>query len=96
MDSSIGYLVKVIIHAYKEGRKIYHRGDFDVKEEMTLESVLKTLGEQIGEPLLELVEDRSEYTIVVLNDKAIEFEEERYQIMKNEDTLKLFPQVVGG
>lgn len=88
--------MKVVIHAYKEGRKIYHRGDFEVLENMTLESMLKSLGEKISEPLLEIVKDRSEYTILVFNDTAIEFEEERYRIVKNEDTLKLFPQVVGG
>ena len=96
MDSSIGNLVKVVIHAYKVGRKIYHRGDFVVSENMTLELVLKTIGEQIGEPLLELVKDKSEYTIVVFNDKAVEFEEERNRIVTNDDTLKLLPQVVGG
>lgn len=96
MDSSIGYLVKVIIHAYKEGRKLYYRGDYDVSDKITLESVIVAIGKMMGEPLLEIVEDRSEYTVVVFNDTAIEFENERNRIVKNEDTLKLFPQVVGG
>lgn len=89
-------VVKVVIHAYKEGRKLYFRGDFDTTENMTLESAIITIGEKMNEPLLEIVEDRSEYTVVVLNDKAIEFEEERNRIVSNDDTLKVFPQVVGG
>lgn len=88
--------MKVVIHAYKEGRKLYFRGDLDVSEEMTLESAITLIGQKMGELLLEIVEDRSEYTIVVFNEKVIEFEEERNRIVKNEDTLKVFPQVVGG
>lgn len=89
-------LVKVVIHAYKDGRKLYFRGDLDVMEEMTLESAIIAIGHKMNEPLLEIVEDRSEYTVVVFNDKAIEFEEERKRIVSNNDTLKLIPQVVGG
>jgi len=88
--------VNVIIHTYKDGRKIYYRGDLKVTDQMSLESVLIVLGQQIGEPILEIVEDTSEYTIVVLNDKVIEFVEERNRLITNSDTLKLFPQVVGG
>jgi len=88
--------VKVVIHAYKEGRKLYYKGEFEVAPLMTLESAIIAIGKLMNEPLLEIVEDRSEYTIVVFNDKAIEFEEDRNLIVTNEDTLKLFPQVVGG
>jgi sulfur carrier protein ThiS len=96
MDSSIKLNVKVVIHAYKDGRKLYYRDDLEITSNMTLESAIKTIGNIMGEPLLEIVEDRSEYTVVVFNDKAIEYEDERNRIVKNEDTLKLFPQVVGG
>ena len=88
--------MKVVIHAYKEGKKLYYRGNLEVTPKMTLESAIVAIGKLMNEPLLEIVEDRSEYTIVVFNDKAIEFEEERNRIVTNEDNLKLFPQVVGG
>ncbi|MBN2154494.1 MAG: MoaD/ThiS family protein [Candidatus Lokiarchaeota archaeon] len=88
--------MKIVIHAYREGKKIYYRGDFEISPNMTLESVLKTLGNKIGEPLLEIVEDKSEFTIVVFNNVVVEFEKERNRTVTNEDTLKLFPQVVGG
>ena len=71
-----------MIHAYKDGRKIYYRGDLEVTENMTLESAIKIIGEIMKEPILQIVEDRSEYTVVVFNDKAIEFEEERNRIVK--------------
>jgi hypothetical protein len=63
---------------------------------MNLESVIRAIGEKIGEPLIEIVRDPSDYTIILLNDKILDFEEESNRIVTNEDTLKLFPQVVGG
>jgi molybdopterin converting factor small subunit len=88
--------VEVIIHAYREGRKIYHRGNFNITGKMTVEFVLKTLSQEIGEPLLEIVEDRSEYIILMLNDNIIDYKEEYDRIVTNNDSIKLFPQVVGG
>ena len=88
--------MKVIIHAYKDGRKLYFRGDYEVSGKTTLENVLRAIGEKMGEPLIEIVRDPSDYTIILLNDKVMDFEEDQNRILVNEDTLKLFPQVVGG
>jgi molybdopterin converting factor small subunit len=88
--------VKVIIHAYKDGRKLYFRGDHEVSGKTTLENALRAIGDIMGEPLIEIVQDPSDYTIILLNDKVMDFKDDRNRIVTNEDSLKLFPQVVGG
>jgi hypothetical protein len=96
MVSMFFIIVKVVVHAYKEGRKLYFRGDLEIQEGTTLKQALINLGNVMKESIIDIVTDKSEYIVVVHNDTAIDFVENQNRILNNKDTLKLLPQVVGG